>query len=686
MRTLSGTRSVTRLALTMAAALLLCAAASLFVLRPLLAQEIPPADVASLRDDVAAGEVDPAFVPANIPFTGVRQVDMSLWGGCLITLAGELYCWGFNDSGQVGDGTTTTRYLPTKVSTSFSDFIDVSRATNHTCAVRSDGTAWCWGMGAIGRLGRGSVADSYLPVLVTGVAGAVDIEAFDNNTCVLLQDKKVKCWGDNADGQIGNLVAPSPALTSYYVVGLNDAVDLAVGYSHVCAVREAGPAVCWGRNDHGQLGSSSNLPQPLPGPVSNFTDFSQISAGNFHTCALRVNGSAYCWGDNSYGQLGDFTNIDRDQPALVTSLTSGVTQIELGNVTSCARSSDGSVRCWGYGETFNLGNGIAQNTTFPVLVPGLGNAVASVTMGNGESCALTFDTSALCWGGPNDYGSLGNGSKGINTFPALLLRPAICYELKLQPSTGGLTPVPDLSRSDGCPDGHFVPNEMVHLSAFPNAGSRVQSWSAGVAGAPGTTLGVLLMPAADTTVSVTYATCRTLTRTHTGNGANPVAIPENSLGCAEGAYASGETIQLTALPNPNQRVKAWSGSTLTPGLAQQANTLIMPNANHAVSVEYETCHTLTLVATGQGDALLYAPAASAGCLASTFAAGEQVTLLANPADGWQVTGWSGTADNDSTAPTNLLTMPAAPALAGVTYALVPGAGEENRVLLPVVVR
>jgi hypothetical protein len=334
---------------------------------------------------------------------------------------------------------------------------------------------------------------------------------------------------------------------------------------------------------------------------------------------------------------------------------------------------------------WNLGNGVAEHSPVPVLVPGLGNAVSSVDVGAAETCAVMFDTGAMCWG-INDYGAMGNGTTAVNSFPARLLRPATCYKLVRQSSQGGSPAVPDIARSDGCPDAHYVPNQMINLAAFPNAGNRVQSWSAGVAGAPGTTLGVLRMPAADTTVTVNYATCRTLTRSHTGSGSNPVAIPENSLGCAEGTFAPGETVQLTALPSPNQRVKSWTGASLVPGLAQQSNTLVMPNANHAVAVAYEACNTLTVSVSGMGDALQLAPAASQSCLAATFAAGEQVTLLANPAAGWRVGGWSGTANDDSTALTNIVTMPAGAAEVKVTYVQLPVNGASDRVLLPIVIR
>jgi uncharacterized repeat protein (TIGR02543 family) len=150
------------------------------------------------------------------------------------------------------------------------------------------------------------------------------------------------------------------------------------------------------------------------------------------------------------------------------------------------------------------------------------------------------------------------------------------------------------------------------------------------------------MPAADTTVTVTYAACRTLTRSHTGSGSDPLASPANSQGCSAGKFAVGESIVLNAVPAASQRVKTWAGTTSTPAVGSQVNSLTMPDADKAVSVAYEACFALTTTVVGGGQITQVIPVASAGCVAAgSYAAGESVTLNAEAASGFMFAGWTG---------------------------------------------
>jgi hypothetical protein len=165
-------------------------------------------------------------------------------------------------------------------------------------------------------------------------------------------------------------------------------------------------------------------------------------------------------------------------------------------------------------------------------------------------------------------------------------------------------------------------------------------------------------------------TCYPLTRTHTGQGENPVPVPNKSTGCNTGQYVAGEVISLTADPAAGWQVAGWSG-TNNDGSTSLSNTVTMPTAAHTVSVAYEqaapSCYTLTRIHTGQGINPVADPPLSAGCGTGQYVAGENIMLTAEPASGWYVTGWSGTNNDGSTSLSNMVTMPTAAHTVSVAY-------------------
>ncbi len=165
-------------------------------------------------------------------------------------------------------------------------------------------------------------------------------------------------------------------------------------------------------------------------------------------------------------------------------------------------------------------------------------------------------------------------------------------------------------------------------------------------------------------------TCWILFLTHDGSGLDPVASPANSTDCSTGQYTSGETISVTAFPNPNWEVDSWIG-TDDNGSTATSNTITMPAGNLVASVIYiptlTTCYTLTPSHSGSGTNPLATPANSTGCSAGDYVEGEAISLSATPEPGWEITGWGGTSNDTSTAATNSLLMPASPHSVSVTY-------------------
>jgi alpha-tubulin suppressor-like RCC1 family protein len=191
----------------------------------------------------------------------------------------------------------------------------------HTCAVKNDGTLWCWGLNQTGQIGDGTVADRSRPTRVSGLADVVAVAPGANHTCAARSDGTVACWGSNNFGQLGKGIGQStPTLVPAAVPQFTGALNLVAGAFHTCALRRVlfsldPPASCWGDSSSGQLGAPSTT---VFGPVSpSITDITSLAAGDGHSCAVKGDGTAVCWGLNNHGQLGDGTTVNKDRPTPV---------------------------------------------------------------------------------------------------------------------------------------------------------------------------------------------------------------------------------------------------------------------------------------------------------------------------------------------------------------------------------
>jgi alpha-tubulin suppressor-like RCC1 family protein len=349
---------------------------------------------------------------------------------------GGVQCWGRNISGQLGDNTTTDRYVPVQVkdSTGTSTLTGVQAIAAghfHTCALVNGGVQ-CWGRNISGQLGDNTTTDRYVPVQVkdsTGTStltGVQAIAAGDNHTCALVNGG-VQCWGYNAFGQLGDNTTterhlPVQVKDSTGTSTLTGVQTIAAGFGRTCALVNGG-VQCWGRNINGQLGDNTTTDRYVPVQVkdstgtSTLTGVQAIAASHFHTCALG-SGGVQCWGWNYYGQLGDNTTADRYVPVQVkdstgTSTLTGVQAIAPGGSHTCALVN-GGVQCWGLNDHGQLGdNTTAQRVVVPVQVKdSTGTStltgVQAIAAGESHTCALV-NGGVQCWG-LNLYGGLGDNT------------------------------------------------------------------------------------------------------------------------------------------------------------------------------------------------------------------------------------------------------------------------------------
>jgi Regulator of chromosome condensation (RCC1) repeat len=278
---------------------------------------------------------------------------------------------------------------------------DLTTGLDHSCVVDGAGGVACWGSNTEGQLGDGTVAFRSTPVGVVGLAsGVATVSAGYRHTCALTTGGGVKCWG--LGGSLGD-GGTTDSSTPVDVTGLTTGVaSISAGTRQTCAVTVAGGLKCWGVNLSGEIGDGTTMNRTAPVDVTGLTSgVAAVSAGNGHTCALTTGGGLKCWGYNLHGQLGDGTNTNSPVPVDVVGLASGVAAISAGTDVTCAITTSGGLKCWGKNSRGNLGDGTVSSSSTPVDVVGLESDVASVATPKTldvQTCAITTASALKCWG------------------------------------------------------------------------------------------------------------------------------------------------------------------------------------------------------------------------------------------------------------------------------------------------
>ena len=228
---------------------------------------------------------------------------------CGLTFTGSARCWGSNDFGQLGDGTTEDRLTPVSV-TAAPRFIQLSAGGYFTCGLTLFGQAYCWGYNRFGDLGDGTETDRHTPVAVAGQTGFFALSTGVFHACGLSVEGVAYCWGGNDNGQLGNGTTDASA-TPVPVAGGVRFIEISAGDAHTCGRTLFGKAYCWGNNGNGQGGNgTAGTQNTTPVAVSGDLRFVRLSAGGYHTCGRTNDGTTYCWGFGGYGELGDGGSVD----------------------------------------------------------------------------------------------------------------------------------------------------------------------------------------------------------------------------------------------------------------------------------------------------------------------------------------------------------------------------------------
>ena len=393
----------------------------------------------------------------------VREIGAGYFHTCAVDTENSLYCWGANGSGQLGDGTTTNKWTPVKITLPNNAEVDkVVLGSDVTCVLTTVGDVLCAGANNLGQLGDGTTTSraSFAPVqqtagLLDGGQKVTQLSTFTSHTCAVTTENKTICWGANTRGQLTGVIPKNatPQISGAAAfAGKNiKHIDSSTTTS-MCAIVERGTDV--GEGDDIYCWSTSRLPAvvDISGTDLDGKSMTTVTRGSSHQCVSTSDGEVWCWGSNSNRQLADGTTSERTKPVRVSTgeqnhpsgFLSNVTQVHAALNRTCAVTSDGAAYCWGNGPH---GNGTNTTVNAPVRVStgvqgdssGFLTGVTQVSVARDHSCAITTENGgkAYCWGNQAN-GKVGNGvtSSTITTPVAVLTTGVLSGKSIVQISAG----------------------------------------------------------------------------------------------------------------------------------------------------------------------------------------------------------------------------------------------------------
>ena len=349
---------------------------------------------------------------------------------CRVLDSGHVTCWGLNTAGQLGNGYSDVSSTEPVLVSDISTATAVSIGSSHACALLQDTSVKCWGLGTSGQLGNGSNTSRPSPVAVcadsgctTPLTGVTALSLGYQSSCALLAAGTVSCWGDNSNWQLG--ADPDTSVTTSTharnVPGLSGVKMIGAGEMHVCAVVADDTVKCWGLGSSGQLGNGAfSNAGPTSVSLAGVSTVSAVIGGYGYTCVVKKSDSVVgCWGSNWKGQTGSGTGT-MYEASLVTPQIGGVDvkakAISVSGENTCVVTDDDQVACWGG----YLNGGTARPTGFGntfyarELLSGSAGATA-VAVGDRHGCIIVTDGTMKCWGrnelnNGDGAGALANGS------------------------------------------------------------------------------------------------------------------------------------------------------------------------------------------------------------------------------------------------------------------------------------
>jgi alpha-tubulin suppressor-like RCC1 family protein len=365
------------------------------------------------------GTATSSLVPLQMgTATNWVNIDGGYWFAVGLRADGTLRTWGRNNYGQIGNGTVTTQEnTPIQIGVQLNNWLSISVGSQHTVAVKQNGTLWAWGENTFGQVGDGTNTQRNYPVQIGSAINWVSVTAGTTYSIGLKADGTLWGWGENAYGQLGNGTI-LPQNTPVQIGTASDWATIAAGAYHTVALKSNGTLWAWGRNNFGQLGDGTAVDKPNPVQIGVINTWTSIAVGNVHTLALRSNGTAWAWGYNFYGQLGDGSATNRSTPVQTGVAANWISLTGNGAGHSHGLRSDGTMYAWGYNFYGQLGDATTGNKSNPTLIGAL-NTWMTIAAGGDHTLGLKTDGTFWTWG-RNNVGQQGDGTFTTHTSPVQL--------------------------------------------------------------------------------------------------------------------------------------------------------------------------------------------------------------------------------------------------------------------------
>lgn len=352
------------------------------------------------------------------------EPELYIGGSCwaAVTEAGNLYMWGYNASGQIGNGDKAQQLTPEKV---LDNVISSSLGYFHSGAITENGDLYMWGDNEHGQIGIATTEDQLTPIKVLNKVVAIALDGYHSSA--ITEDGSLYMWGHNEHGQVGNGTTEDQ-LTPVKV--LDNVVATAIGYSHNGAITEDGSLYMWGENLYGAVGNGTTEDQLTP--VKVLDNVVSVALGDSHSAAVTEDGSLYVWGYNASGQVGNGTEENQLTPIKVLEK---VTSVALGWSYSGAITENGDLYMWGANREGGVGNGTTEDQLVPTKVL---QDVKEVFLKNRYSGAITENGSLYMWG-KNNHGQIGNGTTEDQLIPEKVMDNIITVAVTFDVSEGAAT-------------------------------------------------------------------------------------------------------------------------------------------------------------------------------------------------------------------------------------------------------